>query len=103
MSYVKNSIPLGKLLEYVNCENIKGNTIAQLIIDKLTKTGLDSLIHRLQTFDRDGNMAGKQNGASNQFKEITSNQKPVYSVFNITASQSSVTNDLRGLASKNLN
>ena len=60
-------------------------------------------MHRPQTFDRDGNMAGKQNGASNQFKEITSNQKPVYSVFNITASQSSVTDDLRGLASKNLN
>ena len=100
MQYVKNSIPVEKLLEYVNCENIIGNTIAQLIIDTLTKAGLDSLMHRSQTFDKAGNMTGKQKGVSNQFKEITGNQKSIYSAFKITAGQPSVTDHLRVLTSK---
>ena len=56
------------------------------MIDTLAKSALVSLMHRSQTYD----------------KEITGNQKSIYSVFKITAGQPSVTDHLRVLASKNL-
>ena len=35
--YVKDSVAVEKLIEYVKCHNIKGNTIARLITDTTTK------------------------------------------------------------------
>ena len=46
---LKNSIPAEKLLEYIKCENIEANAIAQLIIGVLVKSGLDPLICWFQT------------------------------------------------------
>ena len=55
----------------------KGNTIAQLIIDTLVKSGLNKLMGHSQTYDGARNMACKQKCASNQFKELRTNQTAI--------------------------
>ena len=63
LRYVKDSVAAEKLIEYVKCHNIKGNTIAKLIIDTVTNVGINTSLCRSQTYDRAGNMSGKQKGA----------------------------------------
>ena len=75
LRYVKDSVAVEKLIEYVKCHNIKGNTITKLIIDTVTNVGLKNSLCRSQTYDGDGNMSGKQKGALNQFCEITGSKK----------------------------
>lgn len=71
------SISLEKLLEYAKCENIKGNTTAQLIIDAFVKSGLDPLMCQPWTYYGAGNMAFKLKSDSNQFEELTINQTSI--------------------------
>ena len=47
--YVKDAKPMEKLLEYVKCSDIKGATIANNILDSITKAGLDPKMCRSQT------------------------------------------------------
>ena len=69
--YRKDSVPVEKLLEYVKCENIREATIADLIIDSVTKVGLNPTQCRSQTYDRAENIAGGggggKKGAARQF------------------------------------
>ena len=58
-----------RLTEYVKCNNIGGETIANLTIGSLTSNGIDISYCRSQTYDGAGNMAGKQNGAARNFKK----------------------------------
>lgn len=76
--YLKNDEPIERLVEYIKCENIRGETIAQHIIDCVTKLGLDVNKCRSQTYDGAGNMAGKQKGAAQQFQDKTGNTKATY-------------------------
>ena len=78
LRYVKDSVAVEKLIEYVQCHNVEGKTIAKLIIDTVTNVGLNTSLCRSQTYDGAENMSGKQKGASNQFCEITGNKKAVY-------------------------
>ena len=75
LRYVKDSVAVEKLIEYVKCHNINGNTITKLIIDTVTNGGLKNSLCRSQTYDGGGNMSGKQKGALNQFCEITGSKK----------------------------
>ena len=75
LRYVKDSVAVEKLIEYVKCHNINGNTITKLIIDTVTNVGLKNSLCRSQTYDGGGNMSGKQKGALNQFCEITGSKK----------------------------
>ena len=63
LRYVKDSVAVEKLIEYVKCHNINGNTITKLIIDTVTNVGLKNSLCRSQTYDGAGNMSGKQKGA----------------------------------------
>jgi len=65
---VKDNAPVERLLEYVKCDGITGEEIAEEIIQCLSKVGLDTDKCRCQTYDGAGNMAGKQRGAANQFQ-----------------------------------
>ena len=47
----------------------RGETIANLIIELLKSSGIDISYCGSQTYDGGGNMAGKQNGASLNFKK----------------------------------
>lgn len=46
--YAKNNKPIERLLEYVKCDNIRGETIADLIIESVTGLGLDLSYCRAQ-------------------------------------------------------
>ena len=76
--YVKDNKPIERLLEYVKCDNIRGETIAELIITSIRKVGLDTDYCRAQTYDGAGNMAGKQKGAARNFQLKTGNEKATY-------------------------
>ena len=76
--YAKNDRPIERLLESVKCPNIRGATIAHLIIKALNEMGLNIKKCRAQTYDDADNMAGKQQGAPNQLKLKTSNENVTY-------------------------
>ena len=76
--YVKDNMPVERLLEYVKCEGITGEEIALEIINCLSNVGLDTDKCRCQTYDGAGNMAGKERGAANQFRLKTGNMKATY-------------------------
>lgn len=78
LRYVKDNAPVERLLEYVKCDGITGEEIAEEIIQCLSKVGLDTDKCRCQTYDGAGNMAGKQKGAANQFQLKTGNMKATY-------------------------
>ena len=56
LQYVKDSAAVEKLIEYVKCHNIKGNTIEKLITDTGTNVGLKTSLCSSQTYDGAGNM-----------------------------------------------
>nr|XP_054760699.1 52 kDa repressor of the inhibitor of the protein kinase-like [Lytechinus pictus] len=76
--YLKDDVPVERLLEYVKCEDITGKSIADYIIKCVINVGLDPMMCRSQTYDGAGNMAGRQKGAANQFRENTNNSKAIY-------------------------
>ena len=78
MRYVRNSQTIEKLLEFVQCDDIIGASIAEFIINALNNAGLNPLMYRAQTCDGAGNMAGKEKGAAAKFCSKTGNKKAVY-------------------------
>ena len=63
--YVKDDRPIERLLEHVQCPNIRGATIADLIIKALNEVWLNIKKCRAQTYNGASNMAGKQQEAEN--------------------------------------
>ena len=61
--------PVERVTEYVNRNNIRGENIANLIIESRKSNGIDISYCRSQTNDGAGNMAGKQNEAARNFKK----------------------------------
>ena len=78
MSYIRNGQAREKLLEFVQCDDVKGANIAEFIINALNNAGLYPQMCRAQTYDRTGNMAGKENCAAASFCSETGNEKSVY-------------------------
>ena len=64
---MKNSDAVEKLLHSAKFDNVRANTIARLIVNIITKVGLDPLMCRSPPCNEAGNMSRKQKGASNQF------------------------------------
>ena len=69
--YVCQQKPAERLIEYVKCDNIRDETIANLIIGWLKSNGIDVSYCRSQTYDGAGNMAEKQNRAAQNFLKNT--------------------------------
>ena len=78
MRYVRNCQTIEKLLEFVQCDDIIGASIAEFIINALNNAGLNPLMYRAQTCDGVGNMAGMEKGAAAKFRSKTGNKKAVY-------------------------
>ena len=78
MRYVRDCQAIEKLLEIVQCDDVKGASIADSIIDTLNNAGLYPQMCRGQTFDGAGNMAGKEKRAAAKFCSKTGNEKAVY-------------------------
>ena len=78
MCYVRNCEAIAKLLEFVKCNNIKGTSIAEFIINALNNTGLNPQMFRAQTYSGAGNMAGKEKGAVAKFCFERGNETSVY-------------------------
>ena len=76
--YVRDCQAIEKLLEIVQCDDVKGASIADSIIDTLNNAGLYPQMCRGQTFDGAGNMAGKEKRAAAKFCSKTGNEKAVY-------------------------
>ncbi len=74
--YVSNGQPTEKLLEYIGCESCTGQDICSNILSSLEGLGLDPKFCRAQTYDRAGNMAGRQNGCAKLFQEVA--QRALY-------------------------
>lgn len=58
-----------KLLGYANCESISGEHIYQILVEELTKAGLDLQFCRAQAYYGAGNMAGRVKGCQARFQE----------------------------------
>ena len=76
--YVRNCQAIEKLLEFVQCDDVKGASIAEFIINALNNAGLYPQMCRAQTYNGAGNMAGKEKGAAAKFCSETGNEKAVY-------------------------
>ena len=61
--------PVERVTEYVNRNNIRGENIANLIIESRKSNGIDISYCRSRTNDGAGNMAGKQNEAARNFQK----------------------------------
>ena len=55
--YVYQQKTVERLIEYVKCDKIRDETIANLIIESLKSNGVDVSYCRSQTYDGAGNMA----------------------------------------------
>ena len=78
MRCITNCQAIEKLLEFVQCDDVKGASIAEFIINALNNAGLYPQMCRAQTYDGAGNMAGKEKGAAAKFCSETGNEKAVY-------------------------
>ena len=76
--YVRNCQVIEKLLEFVQCDDIKGASVAEFIINALNNTGLNPQMCRAQTYDGASNMTGKEKGAVAKFCSETRNKKFIY-------------------------
>ena len=79
--HVYQQKPLEGLIEYDKCDKIRGETIANLMIESLKINGTNISYCRSQAYDSAGNMAGKQNGAALNFKKKkknTQNDRALY-------------------------
>ena len=65
--YVYQQKSVERLIEYVKCDNITGEAIANLIIELLKSNGIEISCCRSQTYDGAGNMAANQTGAALNF------------------------------------
>lgn len=41
---MKDWVPVEKLFEYVKCDDIRGDTIAQYLLDSVSEAGLDPVV-----------------------------------------------------------
>ena len=76
--YVRNCEGIEKLLEFVQCDDIKGASIAEFIINALNNADLNPQMCRAETYDGAGNMAGTEKVAAAKFCSETRNEKAVY-------------------------
>ena len=76
--YVRNCQAIAKLLEFVQCDGIKGVSIAEFIIGTFNNAALNLQMCRAQTYDGAGNMAGEEKGAAAEFCSKTGNKKAIY-------------------------
>ena len=76
MCYVRNCQAIEKLLEFVQCDNSKGASIAKFIINALNNAGLYPQMCCTQIYNGAGNMTGKEKGAATKFCAETGNKKP---------------------------
>ena len=79
--HVYQQKPLERLIEYDKCDKIRGEIIANLMIESLKINGTNISYCRSQAYDSAGNMAGKQNGAALKFqkkKKNTQNDRALY-------------------------
>ena len=58
--YVRNCQVIEKLLEFVQCDDTKGASIAEFIINALNDAGFNPQIYHAETYDGGGNMTGKE-------------------------------------------
>ena len=96
---VKDDRSIKRLLEYVKCPNIRGTTIADLIIKALDDVGLNIEKCRAKPYDGAGIVAGKQQEPVNQLKVKPSNENAMYShcasyELNLALSKSSKVSDI---------
>ena len=78
MRYVRNCQVIGKLSEFVQCDDVKRASIAEFIISALNNAGLYLQMCCTQTYDEAGNMAGKEKVAAAKFCSQKENEKAVY-------------------------
>ena len=76
LRYTVDGTPTERLLEFIPAEDVKGETLCNLIVRSLTDAGLDIQDCRSQTMDGAGNMAGKNIGCAAQFSRLS--PKAVY-------------------------
>ena len=72
LRYVKESTPVERLIEYVACEKITGESLCSEIKKVLESLSLKPENCRAQTYDGAGNMAGCQNGCAANFMKFAS-------------------------------
>ena len=78
MHYIRNFQAIEKLLEFVQCDDIKRVSIAEFTINALNNPGLNPKLCRAQTYDGAGNIAGKEKYVAAKFCSETGNAKAVY-------------------------
>ena len=78
MHYIRNFQAIEKLLEFVQCDDIKRVGIAEFIINVLNDPGLNPKLCRAQTYDGAGNMASKEKDVVAKLCSETGNGKAVY-------------------------
>ena len=76
--YVRNCQAKEKLLEFLQCDDIKRASIAEFIINALNNAGLNPQMCRAQTCDGAGNITGKEISVAANFFSKTGNKKAVY-------------------------
>ena len=67
--FVKNGLPVEKLIKFVACESIKGKDLCKSLLDTLQTLGLDVKFCRAQGCDGASNMSGWFNGCQALFLE----------------------------------
>ena len=67
--------PVEKLIKQVKCDNIRGKTIANLIIESLKNKGIDISYCRSQTYDGAGNGRKTKQSSSKFPKRNTQNDR----------------------------
>ncbi|XP_035989381.1 zinc finger MYM-type protein 1-like isoform X2 [Fundulus heteroclitus] len=65
--YVKDGIPVERLIDFVGCDSITGEAICKNLLTSLKKVDLDPKLCRAQGYDGAGNMAGRVNGCAANF------------------------------------
>ncbi len=61
-----------RLIEYVDVDDIKGQTLAAAIVSCLTRLGIDIMDCRAQTYDGASNMSGQFNGVQAHIRDMQS-------------------------------
>ena len=64
IKYFESKCITGKFTFFIKCENLSGESIANLIMDTLNKVELNLENVRVQEYDGAGHMSGKVKGTS---------------------------------------
>lgn len=71
LRYTRNSKPVERLFEFVQCVGTSGKEICDNVIKSLSSAGIDVRCCRSQTKDGAANMSGKYNGFAAKFQEVS--------------------------------